>query len=36
MIPLLFEAQPQKTFENGRLIINHNGNRYNVSGAKAE
>ena len=34
--PLLFEPSPQKTFENGRLIINHNGNRYNVSGAKAE
>ena len=34
--PLLFEPSPQKTFEKGRLIINHNGNRYNVSGAKAE
>ena len=34
--PLLFEPSPQKTFENGRLIINHNGNKYNVSGAKAE
>jgi hypothetical protein len=34
--PLLFEPSPQKTFENGRLIINHNGNSYNVNGTKVE
>jgi len=34
--PLLFEPTPQKTFENGRLIINRNGNRYNVNGVKTE
>ena len=34
--PLLFEAQPQKTFENGMLRIRKNGNTYNVNGTKVE
>ena len=34
--PLLFEPQPQKTFENGMLRIRKNGNTYNVNGTKVE
>ena len=34
--PLLFEPQPQKTFENGMLRIRKNGNTYNVNGTRVE
>ena len=34
--PLLFEPQPQKTFENGMLRIRKNGNTYNVNGTKVD
>ena len=34
--PLLFGPQPQKTFENGMLLIRKNGNTYNVNGTKVE